>query len=57
MKTEQYEVTVNETKEQKTFDTLPEVKTWVEQVIHTLGIFGGMPTFQCVKHTYQNINL
>ena len=56
MKTE-YEVTVNETKETKTFGTLAEVREWTEQVRKTLGVWGSEPTFRCVKRTEQEVAL
>lgn len=54
MKTE-YEVTVNETKETKTMTTLEEVREWCEQVRKTLGVWGGDPTFRCVKRTEEEV--
>lgn len=56
MKTE-YEITVKETQETKTFPTLEEVREWANQVRKTLGIWGGEPTFECVKHTREAVAL
>ena len=56
MKTE-YEVTVNETKETKTFATPAEARDWIEQVRKTLGVWGGEPTFRFVKRTEEDVTL
>lgn len=56
MKTE-YEVTVNETKESKTFGTLAEAREWAEQVLKTLGMWGGEPSFRCVRRTEEEVTL
>jgi hypothetical protein len=56
METE-YEITVKETQETKTFPTLEEVRKWTAQVRKTLGIWGGDPTFECVKHTREAVEL
>jgi hypothetical protein len=57
MKTEQYIVTVQETEETKTFATLTEVREWAEEVRKTLGVWGGDPTFRCVKRTEEEVAL
>jgi len=56
MKTE-YEVTVKETNETKTVGTLEEVREWAELVRRTLGVWGSEPTFECVKHTREEVAL
>ena len=55
--TTEYEVTVNETKETKTFDTIEECREWAAQVRKALGMWGGEPTFACVKHTREAVAL
>jgi hypothetical protein len=54
MKTE-FEVTVNETQESKTFATLAEARDWTQQVRTTLGLWGSEPTFRCIKRTEEDV--
>lgn len=55
MKTETYKVTVVETKEEREFTTLTDAKEWAELVRRTLGVWGGEPTFRCVRVTEKEV--
>ena len=52
-----YTVTVKETKETKTFDTIEECREWSAKCQRTLGMWGGEVTFKCEKTTTEQVTL
>ena len=50
-------VTVNETGEAKTFDTIEAARDWAESVRQTLGMWDGKPTFSAVQVTTEEVVL
>ena len=57
MKITTFKVTVNETKEAQTFDTIESARTWVDHCRRTHGVWGGEVTFKCEKTTIEEVAL
>lgn len=57
MKTTTYKVTVNETSETKSFDTIEEARQWAADCKRTLGMWGGDVTLKCEKTTTEEVAL
>ncbi|HXG49360.1 MAG TPA: hypothetical protein VNO52_17175 [Methylomirabilota bacterium] len=54
-KTTKYTVTVNETNETASFDTLEAARLWVWGCERTLALWGGDVTFTCKKITTEDV--
>jgi hypothetical protein len=57
MKITTFKVTVNETKEAQTFDTIESARTWADHCRRTHGVWGGEVTFKCEKTTIEEVAL